>query len=172
MTNEKSEEEPKVIPGQLVLSIDNTHYECCGTPTPIIPAKDDTVVYTGYYENIYGEQAVFTWRLNAAAGELRMGDAGWENVYDVVPLAVGDRVVGIVVGRSPQSEEGIQWMQRVAKGVTKLPKHDRELAEAILKIRGDKGTLLINVEEQAWLDLCTTAAVHLLRITVAAKVGQ
>ena len=58
----------------------NVHIADCGTP----PAIDNTKGYTGYFENMYGEQSVFKYDPETKIGTVRMGDAGWPSVHRIV----------------------------------------------------------------------------------------
>ena len=59
----------------------NRHVVSCGVPPVLNNEKSDR--YFGYFENRYGEQWVFTYDPESNTGELRGGDAEWENVYKV-----------------------------------------------------------------------------------------
>ena len=62
--------------------IKNRHVEGCGIP-PII-TNENSNKYFGYFENEYGEQWVFVYDRKTTKGELRGGDAGWDNVFEVI----------------------------------------------------------------------------------------
>jgi hypothetical protein len=65
------------------LVIYNVHVAGCGEP-PSYVIRSDTPGYHCYYENRYGEQWVFMYDYETETGTLRGGDAGWNNVYQVV----------------------------------------------------------------------------------------
>ena len=67
--------------GKPLLSMNNHHVEGCGVPPHV---TDKSGQYIGYFENQYGEQAVFVFDRAAQTGTLYMGDAGWEESYKVV----------------------------------------------------------------------------------------
>lgn len=66
----------------LVFTARNHHAADCGTP----PAIDESVPsqYIGYFENSYGEQAVFVYDRDSGRATLRKGDRGWDNPIEVV----------------------------------------------------------------------------------------
>jgi len=66
---------------QPLFKVANHHAPDCGEPPGVDGDSGDA--YYGYFENEYGEQAIYTY--NHATGEatLRMGDAGWERNYRV-----------------------------------------------------------------------------------------
>lgn len=69
----------------------NHHSAECGTP----PRIDDSSPsqYVGYFENPYGEQAVFIYDRDSRQAMLYLGDAGWEAPHAVVDGAVPDLVL-------------------------------------------------------------------------------
>jgi hypothetical protein len=69
----------KSEPGEHLLEIDNLHVDGCG-PTPTGDAGGS---YLSYFENQEGEQWVFVGNCKTGRAEIRGGDAGWENVYEV-----------------------------------------------------------------------------------------
>lgn len=64
-----------------MLTIYNHHNASCGTPPAI---QTDSAHYTGYFENRHGEQVIFHFNRVTRQATLRLGDAGWSNVYPVV----------------------------------------------------------------------------------------
>ena len=64
-----------------VLRILNKHAATCGDP-PILDG-DDPNVYTGYFENGFGEQWLFTFHRQSRTAELRGGDIGWNTSIQV-----------------------------------------------------------------------------------------
>ncbi|MBI4316907.1 MAG: hypothetical protein HY675_00335 [Chloroflexi bacterium] len=66
----------------LVFAAHNHHGADCGTP----PAIDENVPsqYIGYFENSYGEQAIFVYERDSGRATLRMGDYGWDHPIQVV----------------------------------------------------------------------------------------
>jgi hypothetical protein len=57
----------------------NRYVESCGVPPAY--SNDGSGKYYSYFENCHGEQWVFTYDPESNTGELRGGDAGWENAY-------------------------------------------------------------------------------------------
>lgn len=82
-----------VMPGPL-FNVSNHHTAACAEP----PAVDGDVphAYYGYFANEYGERAIFAY--DHATGEVtvRMGDAGWGNVYRFVD----GRIEGVKVTKA------------------------------------------------------------------------
>ena len=76
-----------------LLCIRNHHGAGCGDP-PIVTG-DDPATYTCYFENPHGEQWIFTYNRRSRTGELRGGDAGWNNCFAVE----GETVAGLIMGR-------------------------------------------------------------------------
>lgn|SRR5690606_22907213 len=56
--------------------VDNKHGESSGEP-PVIDGSQRGKYYS-YFENEYGEQAVFVYDYETETGTLYMGDLGWE----------------------------------------------------------------------------------------------
>lgn len=65
----------------LLFWMHNKHENTAGNP----PQIDGTIRkrYHGYFENEFGEQAVFVFDYEAKEGTLWMGDASWENPFRV-----------------------------------------------------------------------------------------
>ena len=68
---------------QLLFQVTNHHGESHGIP-PQIDEQTFPNVYRSYFENQYGEQAIFLYDYHQDRGTLYLGDAGWEDPYDVV----------------------------------------------------------------------------------------
>jgi hypothetical protein len=66
---------------ELLFFVSNHHVESCGTPPKI--NGDTPNSYHSYFENEFGEQAIFIYDHEAAKGVLRMGDADWQGEYPV-----------------------------------------------------------------------------------------
>lgn len=66
----------------LLFSVGNKHATGSGRPPHIDGDTPDH--YHGYFENEYGEQAVFVYDRQAGSGSLWMGDNGWEKPVPVV----------------------------------------------------------------------------------------
>jgi hypothetical protein len=69
----------------------NHHSASCGTPPPIDDHSPSQ--YLGYFENQYGEQAVFVYDRDSSQAVLYLGDAGWESPHVVVDGGVPDLVL-------------------------------------------------------------------------------
>ena len=63
-----------------LLTIRNNHSPSCGDP-PILNNSADC--YVGYFENVHGEQWVFTYDRLTKTATLRGGESGWNTVYKV-----------------------------------------------------------------------------------------
>ena len=76
-----------------IFTVTNYHTENCGTP----PRIDDSApnCYRGYFENEYGEQAIFVYDRTTHQGTLYLGDAGWERQYPVVDGTVTELILGV-----------------------------------------------------------------------------
>ncbi len=77
---------------QLLFQVSNHHGESQGIP-PQIDEQSFPNVYRSYFENQYGEQAIFLYDYQQERGTLYMGDAGWEHPYDVVDGNVPELIV-------------------------------------------------------------------------------
>jgi hypothetical protein len=75
----------------------NHHVPQCGDP-PIVN-DDDPNIYIGYFENPHGEQWIFIYHRKTKKAELRGGDAGWKNAFEVE----GPIVSGLILGRDEAS---------------------------------------------------------------------
>jgi hypothetical protein len=74
-----------------VFDVRNHHSAECGVP-PHIDNRSPSQ-YLGYFENQYGEQAVFVYDRDSRQAIVYMGDAGWEAAHAVVDGAVPDLVL-------------------------------------------------------------------------------
>ena len=61
-------------------------------PSRIDDADPDR--YVGYFENPFGEQAVFVFDRGTRTATLYLGDAGWETGHAVIDGVVPDLVLG------------------------------------------------------------------------------
>jgi hypothetical protein len=59
----------------------NHHTAACGAPPAV--DGDATGTYVGYFENEYGEQAIYTYEHETGEATIRMGDGGWHDAYRV-----------------------------------------------------------------------------------------
>lgn len=65
-----------------MFTVFNYHSERCGQP-PEFSNKDSNHYY-GYFENVYGEQWIFSYDKETGKAELFGGDNGWENSYEII----------------------------------------------------------------------------------------
>ncbi len=79
-------------PGQRRLfQVSNHHSANCGTPPHI--DGDTPGRRFSYFQNEYGEQAIFEFDLATRAGRIWMGDANWEEGHTVVKGIIRDLVL-------------------------------------------------------------------------------
>jgi hypothetical protein len=76
---------------QVIFSVANQHVEGCGKP-PSIDNREPNG-YRGYFENDYGEQAIFVYNRTTGEGTLYMGDAGWETPHRVLNGAIPNLIL-------------------------------------------------------------------------------
>lgn len=69
------------VPEPPLFQVANHHVPSYGEPPHIDDKKPDQ--YLGYFENEFGEQTIFIYEQETARGTLYMGDAGWEDPYEV-----------------------------------------------------------------------------------------
>ena len=62
-----------------LLTIRNNHAPASGDP----PIASNEHKYVGYFENVYGEQWIFTYDRQTKTASLHGGDVGWNNRYQV-----------------------------------------------------------------------------------------
>ena len=74
-----------------LFQVRNHHSAECGT-SPHIDDRSPSQ-YLGYFENQYGEQAVFVYDRDSSQALLYLGDAGWQTPHVVVDGAVPDLVL-------------------------------------------------------------------------------
>ena len=68
-------------------------------------------MYIGYFENANGEQWIFTYDRKTQKAELRGGNAGWNNAFDVV----GQTVQGLTLDRDESTWLGSCWRAATRK---------------------------------------------------------
>ena len=78
--------------GDVVLQVRNHHTSEAGTPPRI--SDDDPNRYIGYFENPFGEQALFVFDGSARTATLYLGDAVWETGHAVIDGVVPNLVLG------------------------------------------------------------------------------
>lgn len=74
-----------------VLIVRNVHIDSCGSP-PYYKTKPG--LYTGYFENLYGEQWIFSYDIEKDAATLQGGDSGWGNKHRVLDGEVPTLILG------------------------------------------------------------------------------
>ena len=74
-----------------LFQVRNHHSASSGPPPHIDDVGPNQ--YLGYFENQYGEQAVFIYDRDSTKAILYLGDAGWETQHAVVNGAVPDLVL-------------------------------------------------------------------------------
>jgi hypothetical protein len=72
-----------------LLTIYNRHAATCGDP-PIVSSAGNRSTCVGYFENVHGEQWIFTFDRVAGVGLLRSGDIGWNTLLSVECNADGE----------------------------------------------------------------------------------
>src|SRR5262245_2719897 len=93
-----------------LLRIRNNHVAGCGNP-PIL-GNDDPALYVGYFENVYGEQWVFTCDRKSGKAELRGGDVGWDKAHEVND----GTVAGLILGAEESAWLAACWRASAAAG--------------------------------------------------------
>ena len=83
-----------------IFSVGNKHVAGSGQPPHF--DGDAQGRYHGYFENEYGEQAVFVFDYETGMGTLWMGDAGWDNIIAVVDGVAQDLIL---------NEAEVLWLQ-------------------------------------------------------------
>jgi hypothetical protein len=76
-----------------LLTIFNRHTASCGDP-PIESAQPGDNRYIGYFENMFGEQWIFTYDRAAGRAQLRGGDIGWNTSLTVEADGQGGLRIG------------------------------------------------------------------------------
>lgn len=71
-----------------LLKISNHHAVASGDPPIIEDSKPEQ--YIGYFENMFGEQWIFTRNRATGFATLRGGDIGWNQEIDVSDGSIGD----------------------------------------------------------------------------------
>ena len=75
-----------------VVTIRNAHVPACGLPPRVENGENR---YIGYFENVHGEQWVFTFDRLTGRGTLCGGDIGWENPVEVIEGQTEDLILSI-----------------------------------------------------------------------------
>jgi hypothetical protein len=132
---------------ELIFVAHNQHDPRCGRP-PRLRNADNPELYHGYFENIHGEQFVFTFDPATKSGVVWGGDLGWDNPK-AFNLAVLDEAL-----HSTQ-EIAAQVVEVEGDEASKLPVIDAALALGRL-------TGLTGKDEIIWLRACLEACMPLL----------
>jgi hypothetical protein len=74
-----------------LFQVRNHHAATSGPPPHIDDLRPNQ--YLGYFENQYGEQALFVYDRDSSQAILYLGDAGWDMPHTVVDGAVPDLVL-------------------------------------------------------------------------------
>jgi hypothetical protein len=74
-----------------LFQVRNHHSVSCGSPPHIDDLRPSD--YLGYFENQYGEQAVFVYDHDSGRAVLYLGDAGWETAHTVVDGVVPNLIL-------------------------------------------------------------------------------
>ena len=90
-----------------LLQVRNRHSPEAGPPPHIVDLDGNQ--YVGYFENGYGEQALFVYDRDAETGKLYLGDAGWETAHAVINGAVPDLIL---------SESELLWVRACWQAAT------------------------------------------------------
>jgi len=94
-----------------LFQVRNHHSAASGPPPHIDDLRPNQ--YLGYFENQYGEQAVFVYDGDSSQALLYLGDAGWETSHTVVDGVVPDLVL---------SEVERLWVRTCWQTATSKPK--------------------------------------------------
>src|ERR1700736_387038 len=73
-----------------LFQVRNHHSAECGIPPHIDDVRPNQ--YLGYFENQYGEQAIFVYDRDSSQAVLYLGDASWEKPHAVIDGGVPDLV--------------------------------------------------------------------------------
>lgn len=94
---------------QVIFSVRNHHSSDCGKPPSFVDGAPSR--YLGYFENSYGEQAIFVYDRDTVQGTLYMGDAGWETPHTVENGRVAELIV---------SEDERAWLSACWRAATEF----------------------------------------------------
>jgi hypothetical protein len=78
----RPQNKPEQESRDLLFSVSNKHAASSGT-APLIDG-DVRDRYCGYFQNEYGEQALFIYHYPTKMATVWLGDAGWDKPYNVV----------------------------------------------------------------------------------------
>jgi hypothetical protein len=89
--------------------VGNHHVQGSGSPPHV--DGDIRKRYHGYFENEYGEQAIFVYDYEVNEGILWLGDAGWETPHKVVDGEVAE----LMLGQNESAWLSVCWNAAVAR---------------------------------------------------------
>lgn len=107
MTEEQQPEQPYLF------FVKNGHSASCGTP-PSIDGNTPRRHYS-YFQNEYGEQAIFEYNFETKTGRVWMGDASWDEPHEII----NGIPQGLVVNRAEALWLSACWLAATGE----IPKH-------------------------------------------------
>jgi hypothetical protein len=90
-----------------LFQVRNHHSAESGTPPHV--AELTANPYRGYFENEYGEQAIFVYNPDSRTATLWLGDAGWQSPHTVVDGGVPNLLL---------SETELMWLSACWRAAT------------------------------------------------------
>jgi hypothetical protein len=89
---------------EFLFKASNHHTASCG-PSPTVDG-DVPDAYYGYFANQHGEQSIYVYDEKTGEATVRMGDAGWDNVYPIVD----GRAEGLIVNEAEATWIRACWL--------------------------------------------------------------
>ncbi len=99
-----------------LLKISNHHALASGDPPIIDDSKPQQ--YIGYFENMFGEQWIFTRDRSTGEATLRGGDIGWNQVIDVTDGLTGNLALNATENAMAGMLSSCQWDSVREEGLT------------------------------------------------------
>ncbi len=90
-----------------LLQVGNHHSPASGTPPHIADLSPSQCL--GYFENTYGQQAIFVYDRDSRKAVLYLGDAGWQTPHAVVAGGVPELLL---------SETELGWLRACWRAAT------------------------------------------------------
>jgi hypothetical protein len=90
-----------------LFQVGNHHSPASGPPPHVADLTPNQ--YRGYFENEYGEQAIFVYDRDASTAVVYVGDAGWQSPHTVVDGDVPDVLL---------SETELMWLRACWRAAT------------------------------------------------------
>jgi hypothetical protein len=90
-----------------LFQVGNHHSAESGTPPQVADLTANQ--YRGYFENEYGDQAIFVYDRDSGTATLWLGDAGWQSPHTVVDGGVPDLLL---------SETELMWLSACWRAAT------------------------------------------------------